>query len=515
MFQQQSSNETLRPFSWGSNGVDIYDPLWEDFQRACAALPAEKSWEQKLIAVFLALPLFFSWPKRRRPFARPSFNFRGQTHAIFLQIHQTLWSPAFWLGVIFGAITRFSTRIAIEAAFASSPRLGTAAGFIACACAGLAAGMVTYLIRTWYRNAHRPAGTAKEKYWNKALFASALIGLFGGTLGGYVAQAGVVTAQSGGLIVGAGAGVTTGAVRAGIAARKVPGEGPLWQRMVYQSAFFGVLGGATGVIAADLLSVHASIAAPPSGEDLFRVAPSASDVSSPPLLAGSPHLWPQESTLMVAPVHHVSVQADDTYVLTSPPAAPPTVAHDVIQHPPSRPTLSAHDEACAKPKVRHIVHHKHAIRHPKPVVHKNIVLDTPKVLTPPQEVLPPPLPKPLPPPPPQTINPCADGLCDQPPCKTSSVIKLEGPCADPRTPCSEKIVFNDKGEATHAVLEPRRTSLNTPYLEIENPQEGSSRWVNVAHGLVRPVEGPESKVALVVPVQGGNQGLSMVAPMPV
>lgn len=82
---------------------------------------------------------------------------------ILHQIRNRVNTHEFWLGFGFGVATRTATRLAILAAFPETPRLATAASFVACAGAGLATSAITHLVRTYYRNSKLPKGAEKEK----------------------------------------------------------------------------------------------------------------------------------------------------------------------------------------------------------------------------------------------------------------------------------------------------------------------------------------------------------------
>ncbi|NTU77017.1 MAG: hypothetical protein HGA90_04295, partial [Alphaproteobacteria bacterium] len=263
---------------WGASRRDaICDPFWEDLERStrykakyqiatstwegrlfaevekffaygAAVLRALFDWLRKLLAsgfspllkcfaeafsvvggIFArARRLFFpakvgggsaaggTFRKKQRAFASLMELARQHAPGIKERLREQVRSPEFWLGVVFGATTRITTKFEIVAAFATTPGLVTLAGFVACATAGVAAGAVTHLVRTGYRNSKAAPGKGKEKYTGKALFESAAIGLFGGMLGGYVMNAGAVLARAGSVAIGVGAGVAAGVLHASV-----------------------------------------------------------------------------------------------------------------------------------------------------------------------------------------------------------------------------------------------------------------------------------------------------------
>ncbi|NTU77393.1 MAG: hypothetical protein HGA90_06230, partial [Alphaproteobacteria bacterium] len=65
--------------------------------------------------------------------------------------------------------------------------------------------------------------------------------------------------------------------------------------------------------------------------------------------------------------------------------------------------------------------------------------------------------------------------------------------------------YNDMGEATRAVLEPRTVDVPGPYIEVETPKVTKiTNWNKAAQGTVLVAKATEgtAKVALVVPFVG-------------
>jgi len=546
LLRSRKNNESAYSFSWGQREYEIRDPFWEDLQRniqpkassafrGCAAaiksffmksttrrLPVKANAVNDALsgAPQLHVPpraviriargeIFVRKPRNAATLEKPAQTHVPETTENHVAgIRNRLWGriilPEFWLGLVFGAATRIATKLAIMRFFAGTPRFAIVAGFIACACAGVAAGIVIHLVHTRYRNSRTARGEEKENYTGNPLFESAVIGLFGGTLGGYVMIAGAIIAKAGSLAFGATAGVAAGLLHVGVTKYKTSSDHQQaelgWGKLAFQSAAFAAIGGICGVISADIFGIHGSIAAPvPVGEadTVIYVHPSVS--SNMPELCptdtyGPPPPIPQAIVAPLAPVQSVTVEMPEApHIITTP--APHPVHHVVHHRVPHNP--------CKAPKVthKHIVKHVH---HRKPVeeitIIKQPVQPLPLPLPPPQVIMPTPVA-----PPPIPIDPCETGLC-APHCNTSQ-LDIKGPCADPHTPCVEKISFNEKGEATSAILEPRAGNTHGPYFEIETPTGTKiASWGSAAKDVVlsaNAVEGA-SKVALVMPF--GNAG---------
>ncbi len=437
--------------------------------------------------------------------------------AIMARVKHHLTSTEFWLGVAFGAVTRIMTRVAILEAFPDSPGFAAAVGFLAFAIAGIAAGAVAFLVRAKYRNTKAAAaGLPQEKYWTGALLQSALIGLFGGLLGGYAVNAGTVLAQSGGHAVGVTAGLGAGAIHAGariyaVKRRRTSDTG--WGKLAFQSAVMGVFGGAVGVVLSEVMGTSASVAAPaPVGEagSVVYVPPSATSayVSDFCKTCGYPPAPPQTPTAApVAPVttvHVAPVEPQDAgHKLVEKPAPRPKqppprprVSKQVTDHPP-KPKAHQPDPARKVAKVRHIKKLKPAIK----LDDKYIVLDKPKYLTPPPHAI-----KPQLQPPPQVITPPPVDPCAVPPCAPSCnnvQIDIKGPCADPSTPCVQNVHFDASGKPTKVVLESRNMHATEPYYEISTPKGVTAvNWRRAGDSIAEAIrdQGKGAKVSLLFPI---------------
>ena len=434
-------------------------------------------------------------------------------------IKDRLWaqatSPEFWLGVVFGVATRVATRLALLSTLSSTQHLSsTITGFVACAGAGLSAGIIVHLIRMLYRNTHAAQGHEKEKYCNRALLESAIIGLFGGLIGGCATNAGALIARAGSLAVGTTAGVAAGIIHAcvkeyGASHGEMSKIG--WSNLVFQGAAFGAMGGILGIVASDLFSAHNSIAAPIGVAERmtykpFTLTPAS---SSPVLIPAAP----------IEPIHCVVVTGPTTSTILETQGAPPPVL------PPVTPTAAPLDPCHPVDPCRHIAKVKHVrhIKHAKHIVHAKPVMPMiekaplplpPPPPTPPQVV---PIAWPLHIAPPPPVDPCTTGLCGAP-CDQSSQIFIKGPCGDPTTPCVERVSFNEHGDATKVVLEPRLGSETKSHFEVRShPVAESPYWHKAAQDVSvnSHAESGEAKVSLVLPfVHPANLPFANAEPMP-
>ncbi len=603
MFRLQSWIDKVMASVWGQDEEVIYDPFWEDMQRFGEPKPRNGEFEPDIQETFTALtaaidayvqesiaavgatwnktivrgearflrrlrhrPVKYSAIRENRIFAAsnaihatskdrilPQAKSDNKTsptvqpkhsaiRVIASRLQHHLTSAEFWLGVVFGAATRISTRMLIFAAFQDSPGLGAAVGFLACAVAGVLAGMVTYLVRTRYRNA-RAKGIELEPYWCKGLFESALIGLFGGMIGGYAVNASAVISQSSGLAIGATAGVAAGVIHAGV---KIYGAAPSqrskmrWSKFVFQSALFGVFGGALGVTFGELLGTNASVAASvPVGEagSVIYVPPASPTQPVSDFCRDCGHPPPPPQQPIAAPVQTVHVA----------PVEPQDAGHKLVEkqapqpkHQPSRPHAHKHLKTHTKTHTHEHTHrHTHAHKHPhhveshakkitkvrhlkklRPAIKMDdryIVLDKPKYLTPPPQAVQPPPPVKVIMPPPPPVDPCDVGHC-APSCDTVK-IDVKGPCSDPSVPCVQKVVFNADGEATKVVLESRVMHAAEPYYEIESPKGVTAvNWRHAGQSVANAMRANDEniKVSLLMPIaNNATLALANAGPMPV
>jgi len=311
------------------------------------------------------------------------------------RINHTLHSTEFWLGIAFGIATRLATKMTILTMFEPSQRFtATAISVLACVAAGLLAGMAVHLVRTRYRNSRLASGAPKEKYFTKAFVESAFIGLFGGIIGGGVANAGTMMMDAGTFILGASAGGTIGVAHAALKGIKSEGfrKGLGW-RMALQGIALGAVGGILGSVSYDIMGANASVAAPIMQGNGVVFVPSGSAAS----YACGAECGNTVVPVQVEPIHQVPV--------AEPKAPPPEIvekkapAKAVHKHV-RKPTHCHTEKQVSRPKVV-----KHAVK-PKIKIVEKIVEK--KVYVP--------QPAPPPPPPPVTMyqvipGPCADEDC--------------------------------------------------------------------------------------------------------
>jgi hypothetical protein len=489
---------------------------------------------------------------------------------VFAQrVRDRVSSLEFWLGITSGLVTRMATRAAIQAAF--TPTHGTAsvvAGFAACAVAGLAAGMVVHLVRTFYRNAHVPRDGKKEKYLNGALWQCAVTGLLGGFIGGFAGNAGGLLAPTGsvgaGVITGITAGVAQASVRAWRAARDGSGAGD-WSQWALQGAVLGATGGLLGVVASDLLSAEASAATivvetgVPQPLNLQVMDPCGSNPCEVPFGSGATQFALQPVTV----IHDVVVSDMHGGMphLQSPPMlrAPHFLSH--ASHSALDNCLPRHHYHHHHRQVAHHHHHHlHHIAHRQTVEPLEVIIVEPGLIAVP---LPPHIIAEIPivgPPPVQQqvySDPCQTGDCG--PCTDDQGYSgqgyngqvyngsvnnaqpyaaynpanysrtgygqavygstdpngadIKGPCAAPGAACVERVSFNSDGDATRVVLEPGAQSAGAHF---ENAA-GAATNADYRQGTVVAAneDSDESPVSLVVPFAGYAPGMMMGGePMP-
>lgn len=514
MFHAQQNNDAAYLASLGLCEDDLYDPLWDELKW---------SYNRQFDS---SEPIVTAKKK--------SAMFDGRAWAYAQEIRDHFWkhinSPEFWLGMAFGAATRISTRIAIIAAFSSTPKMAVAAGFAACAIAGVAAGIVTHFVRTMFRNSKKSDRQEKEKYWNRTLLDVAIIGLFGGLLGGCVTNAGVVIVRASSFAVGASVGIAAGVFHAGIKSfmvSRTQDASAGWSKLVFQGAAFGAIGGVLGVISTDIFGVHSSVAAPTgvSGDVIYLHPSAGSNVLNPcgPYACGgtapiAPAVIPQPPSAPLVVIQPPPVVAPHEVVSTI--KAPPVhhVAHHVTHHHHHRvvPCVKEHVAVHHVAKARHLKHVIHTKTAPQ-VVEKYFIIreasppppQTPLVIIN-QSVLPQPVVSPPVPVQPLHIDPCATGNCEAP-CDTISQLNVKGPCADPNMPCVERVSFNESGEATKVVLEPRAAHAASRYAEVVNHQvaAGTTNWGKGASG---PEHDPGAyKVSVIMPFVNNAAAIPMPA----
>jgi hypothetical protein len=151
-------------------------------------------------------------------------------------------------------------------------------------------------------------------------------------------------------------------------------------------------------------------------------------------------------------------------------------------------------ETAAKHKpVKHV-------RHVKPIKHvKPHVVPKPPLPLPERVIIQQPPPQPLPPLP--VVDPCDGGLCGEP-CEPHAQIDLQGPCADPLTPCVQRVSFNEEGIATKVVLEPQMIQQQGPYFEIHRvPEARMAGWNEASRNITTASNtvSDTTEVSLVVP----------------
>ena len=526
---QTNEDEEAYPLLWDQRKEENCYPVWEDIQQNDACEMAEREalssvfHEQadEIMAILLIFhawisKLFFSFKeeavwqlsraKRGVPALRSMFRFpvinkkhvQESMSVIGMRLKHHVTSPEFWLGVTFGVVTRIATKFAIAGAFPDHHVSAMAVGFVACAGAGVAAGMVAYLVRVWYRNSKVRGNEEKEKYWSKALLESAVIGLFGGLVGGCVTNVGAIVAQGGSFAVGATSGVVVSVIHT--ASKKYWASQELranndWGSLIFQGVTLGVVGGVIGVVAPDLLEAHNSIAAPVNeGEGASLYLPPSANPQGLVLSPPSTTIQPVESVVVGTP------QSYQPSLVSRPTLVAPLVAKEpvppLVQPQQQVPIQDPCHKVVHKVRHHHIRHARH-IRHIKqPPIVKNIF-----IIRPPPEMPPPPPLLYIPMPPPVVVDPCATGNCDAP-CDISSQLDLKGQCADPNTPCVERVSFNEEGQAKKVVLEPRLGHESRPHFEVERTRLSEvSDWGKAARDVSddSSADSHLAKVSLVVP----------------
>jgi hypothetical protein len=391
-------------------------------------------------------------------------------HANFLiKLKEQISSPEFWLGILTGIMTRVTIRLAIEASFSPASKAdlrSTLVSVIACASAGVAAGMITYLARALYRNAKIAEKNKKEKYGNANLVRSALAGLIGGAFGACVIVLGGLIARASMLAVGVTAGALLGLPYALAVSPKqsnsrqaATGRG----KWAFQCATFGAAGGVLGVISADLLSAHNAIVASVSEASIpLNIASSAAPL--PDACAAGSCAAPAPSAPPViqakAPVHHTAFR--------------PHRANGQVHLANNKPLLAQHtDKAPPIARIREVVHLAY-VRWGNVAGMRSTPHDPPGVTA-------------------------------------STQLDIKGPCADPRIACAERVFFDSNGDATKVVLDVQPEGSPAPHFEVQPSAATASNWNGAARGLTAATASTAdaSKVSLVVPF------VNRLAPSPI
>ncbi len=466
---------------------------------------------------------------------------RDRVLEMVFQIGKRINTWEFWLGFGFGLATRLSTRILIMETFSEMPDYATMVSFIACAVAGLTAGMAAHLIRAFYRNATRVPGAPKELYFSRPMFEAALIGLLGGMFGGCATNFSTLVARSSAFTVGMATGAAASIFHSVVKNGWRTDDGHFaWERLVFQSAIYTFAGGILGVVSADLLGSSDSIASVPTGgsDSILYLRPSR---PIGPEACGTDQCF--------APPPPMEAQPQMPLQMALPPLPPPP-AEEVIRitihergHAPSghhgprisKPHVAPRKEELCYP-AKHVKHVKH-LKHLKPpkepaeiIIRRTIVPAQLPPIPPPQTVMPPPgmppqyfapLEPPSGPPPEMPVrpmfNPCETGECGGEPCYDSEAINLQGPCSDPSMPCVERVSFNDEGLATRAVLEPADRQVTHPYYEFRRDPEDMrlANWNVKEQGNLIPARGTENagELSLVMPL-ANNKTLALASSAP-
>jgi len=401
-------------------------------------------------------------------------------------------SPEFWLGVLAGIVTRVTTRLAIERIFTSTHAQGMQAAltsFIACAAAGIAAGIAVHLARALYRNSKLPEGARREKYSGAILLRSALTGLLGGMFGGCLANFGSLFARAGSLVISTTAGATMGVPFALAVSRKQSEGG--WGKWALQCIGFGAAGGVLGVFSADLFSVHESLAATVSDANANMGMEPSSAFALPNTCTTAPPVSPVPASMQCA----------------IPPKAPlhPTALHA------HRAVRRVHLASAKTHHLNHNNHHhhhqrvarlKHQPKHIARIQHGQaaqnaIARHTLPPLPPPVDVAAIPMPDAV-----QFLPHDPSGISSlQTPHLEGNQLALKGPCADPRMACVERVIFDGNGDATKVVLEAQPGRQAAAHFEVERPTVGTPHWNNAARGITTASTADQNavQVSLVVP----------------
>ncbi len=308
-----------------------------------------------------------------------------------VRAEEYMHSAEFWLAGTFGIVVRLATKGTIASAIDPSQRLHAAAlGVLACASAGLLAGMLVHWVRMRYHNALHPY--ARKQFFTKVLAEMALTGLLCGIVGGGIANVGAMLMDASTFVIGAVAGGAIGVLNAASKGIKAQGHkrGYGW-RLALQGIAFGAVGGLLGGVSYDIVGADVSIAAPITQTDgVMYVPPSASYVCG------------AECANIIVPVQVQPVRT----VPVAEPKAP------VVVEPVKEPVKQVRKKvrartSCNAPKPRKVVHRKKTVVKAKPViVEKQVIVEKPVYM-------------PAPPPPPQVTyqvyqSPCAMEACDFP-----------------------------------------------------------------------------------------------------
>lgn len=349
---------------------------------------------------------------------------------------------------------------------------------------------------------------------------SAMTGFFGGAIGGCVANASVMIARAGTLAVGIAAGATIGVAHAVFKeAQTRPDQktGRVWSRGLLQGLGLGALGGIASILFANLFNVREAIASTvselraaliPQGHQAVLLLPDGcanGPCMVPPLGAAQP-MQPM-AAIRVAIVN---------------PSEPQAAAHYMVQDD-CRHVASAKHIHHGHHHHRHYDHLAHAPKLPsvevfaafEPVV---IVPPPPPIAVVPIHWSPPPAPPPLVAEDPCQVGDCAP--CGSPPPSYANQVNLQGPCASSDVQCVERVSFNDRGEATGAVLEPQTVPIAGAHFETQRVSENSasgnaaSDWGRNARTMAQTqsVDYPSqddsgsdnARVSLVVPFNNGG-----------
>lgn len=487
--------------NFGAAGREIAEQNWKegyDSLKVTARTPDPKAAVHKApayLSEFADLQDCFNAVSRLRLLSLPA-KMCVFARGVFDMLKKRLSTWEFWLGFGFGAVTRVVAKIVILTAF-SSVVLPRSASFVACAVAGLLAGVVTHAVRVAYFNRKRPTGTPEAPFYGMGLLESSMIGWLGGMLGGITTNANFLTAGLSTFAIGAFAGGVIGMLRAFVRADwRAKQGGAIWEGLAFQGAVFGAFGGILGVVSANLFGPSVSVAASApvahAGEVVYtnlepRIDPYCGDECTPRPLPPPPEPVPVPVVTPQEEVIHATAPKQVTHV------------HHHHHHYHTRqakhhlPLHKKNECLPEKPRVRPVVRRPHVARHAELVEYKapvEKIVPTPMI----RQTLPP-----------QPVDPCVWGEC-APRCDNANMLYIKGPCGDPDTPCAERISFNEDGEATKAVLEPAPFRANKPYYEITRGGASSGGYaskavdLNYEPGRYASNDSGEARVSLVVPI---------------
>ena len=359
-------------------------------------------------------------------------------------------SLEFWLGLSCGLLTRLLTKFAVHSILQSADA-HLAAGFlniVACAAAGLAAGIAVHWVKLAYRNRRTTPTDRRERYWTKAALASAVTGLLGGILGGCVADVGALVVRAGSLAVSVSAGAVMGVPYALAMETRTHGATRRWRGAALQGAVFGAVGGMMGIVSADIFGTHSPATV---------IEQTSKAVPLPPAVA-------------------VAAAEPPSMMILSPPQPVQIAHHTIIAH------VGGHPHAHALARLAIV---RHVRPHTTPSIELAFEPNQPLTLAAAAYHLP----------------TSANHAVTPPPAIDPNQPALKGPCAEPGAVCAERVIFDDDGNATKVVLDVRPDHQTGAHFVMEsNSTAAADTWNGAAQDATSaPGQDDTVKISLIVP----------------